>query len=558
MRASATTFTKNPCSRNPYSHANGKAFWAASSFYPVKVGCAEDPVRTPEGEAASIQTLVNSKLPVDLNPVDLNQAQTRDRLYAAHAEALEADPLVPADVKASARDRRVAVRRPGAPAGRGKCVVYWMQRAERGLDNQALDKAVDLGNALGLPVVAYFAGIKNFPHANLRHYAFLNQGLPDIAEDCAERGVGFVMRRAPHEDHRRFFSDVEAAMVIGDENPMREPERWRARLAEELTVPFWTVDADVIVPSKLLEKAQYSGAVARPRIKKLLPEFVKPYLNPKADKVWRAPKGLLADDVRADMTEGWTDFDRSVPPVEAWKGGRKEAWRRLETFIAQKLDKYADDRSHPEREATSRLSPYLHFGHIGPLTIALAVNAAVERDPSLAPARDSYFNEVITWRELSVNFCRYQPDYDNVGCVDNWARETIAKHDSDPRDQLYTLEQMERAETFDELWNAAQTQMVRYGWMPNYLRMYWGKKIVEWTPDARTAMEQMVYLNDRYFLDGRDPNGYSGIAWAVLGKFDRPWPERKIFGKRRYMSGASAMRKFDAKAYIADAGALPK
>ena len=165
---------------------------------------------------------------------------------------------------------------------------------------------------------------------------------------------------------------------------------------------------------------------------------------------------------------------------------------------------------------------------------------------------------MITWRELSVNFCRYQPDYDNNGCVDHWAAETIAKHAKDKRDTLYTLEQLEAAQTHEPLWNAAQTQMVRHGWMPNYLRMYWGKKIVEWTPDAATAQEWMIYLNDKYFLDGRDPNGYASIAWAVLGKFDRPWPERKIFGKRRYMTEASAMKKFDAKSYIASAEALPK
>ncbi len=489
---------------------------------------------------------------------ELNEAQRKDQTHAEIAQQLEADPDVPEAVRALARDKRVAVRRPGGPPPEGKCIVYWMQRAQRGLDNQALDKAVELGNALGLPVVAYFAGISNFPHANLRHYAFLNEGLRDIAEDCAERNVGFVMRRAPHEDHLRFFADVHAAMVVGDENPMRVPESWRVHVAEKLTIPFWTVDADVIVPSKLLEKAQYSGAVARPRIRRLLPEFTKQYSNPKADKPWRAPKGLQAEDVHEDITRGWKDFDRSVKPVEAWKGGRKEAWRRLEIFTTDKLEKYADNRKHPERDATSRLSPYLHFGHIGPLTIANALHAAIARDPKLAPAGDSYFDEVITWRELSVNFCRYQPDYDNMGCVDHWARETITKHDADKRDVLYTRDQLEQAETYDDLWNAAQTQMVRHGWMPNYLRMYWGKKIVEWTPNAPTAMEWMIYLNDKYFLDGRDPNGYASIAWAVLGKFDRPWQERPIFGKRRYMSGASAAKKFDAKSYIRDAGQLPK
>ena len=521
-------------------------------LYAVKTGYAQTNANAANRSSSLIQRTVKSTI------VELNDAQRKDQAYAAQALLLENDAAVPEAIKALARDKRVAVRRTGAPDPHGKCIVYWMQRAERGLDNAALDIAVELGNALGLPVVAYFAGISNFPHANLRHYAFLNQGLVDVADDCAERGIGFVMRRAPHEDHERFFADVHAAMVVGDENPMREPERWRVRLAERLTIPFWTVDADVIVPSKLLEKAQYSGAVARPRLKRMMPDFTKPYLNPKAGKPWQVPKGLLADDVHQDMTRDWQPFDRSVNPVQAWHGGRKEAWRRLQLFIDAKLTKYADDRSHPERDATSRLSPYLHFGHIGPLTIVLALNAAVEQRPELAAARDSYFDEVITWRELSVNFCRYQPDYDNVGCVDNWARDTIEKHDKDPRDTLYTLAQLEQAETYDELWNAAQIQMVRHGWMPNYLRMYWGKKIVEWTPDAPTAMQQMIHLNDKYFLDGRDPNGYASIAWAVLGKFDRPWPERKIFGKRRYMSGASAMKNFDAKAYIADAGALPK
>ena len=342
---------------------------------------------------------------------------------------------------------------------------------------------------------------------------------------------------------------------------MRVPEQWRVDIASKLRklrTPFWTVDADVIVPSKLLLKAQYSGAVARPRITRLLPQFLTPFENTSAGKPWKQPRSLHADDPNADMTRGWRDFNRSVVPVEDWRGGHHEAMRRLRVFVDDKLAKYADDRSHPERDATSRLSPYLHYGHIGPLTIALAINAAVKKNPKLAPARDSYFNEVITWRELSVNFCRYQPDYDNPGCVDRWAAETIAKHDQDRRDHLYTLEQLERAETYDGLWNAAQQQMVAHGWMPNYLRMLWGKKIVEWTPDAATAMRWMVYLNDKYFLDGRDPNGYSGIAWAVLGKFDRPWGERPVFGKRRYMSSDSAKRKFDAKAYIASAAPMPK
>jgi deoxyribodipyrimidine photo-lyase len=506
----------------------------------------------------AVQAQVTSRKTAGKLSGEWNDAQRKDQAHAQMAAALEADASVPEAVRALARDKRVTVRRAGAPDAKGKCVVYWMQRACRGVDNHALDKAVALGNALRLPVVVYFGVVGHFPGGNLRNYLFLQQGLKDVAADCAERGVGFVLRRAPHESREQFFADAHAAIVIGDENPVRVPESWRVGIAEKIAVPFWTVDADVIVPAKLLEKAQYSGAIARPRIARMMPEFLVPYANAKAERPWRMPRGLMHDDVHLDITRGFEDLDRSVGPVAAWTGGRKEAWRRLQVFVEQKLEKYADNRMHPERDATSRLSPYLHFGHIGPLTIALAVQEAVKQRPGLAAARDSYFNEVITWRELSWNFCRYQPEYDNVGCVDNWARETIARHDQDKRDVLYTLEQLENAGTYDELWNAAQTQMVHHGWMPNYLRMFWGKKIVEWTPDAPTAMKWTIYLNDKYFLDGRDPNGYASIAWAVLGKFDRPWPERKIFGKRRYMSKESAMRKFNAKAYIAEAGALPR
>jgi deoxyribodipyrimidine photo-lyase len=490
-------------------------------------------------------------------------AQQKDAAYTQNAATYASDESVPQALRALADDPRVTVRR-GGPPKVGKCVVYWMQRAQRGRDNHALNKAIAVGNALGLPVVAYFAGIKNFPHANLRHYVFLNQGLPEMEDDCAERGVGFVMRRAPNEDHIKFFADVDAAMVIGDENPMRVPEQWRVTVANALgrqRTPFWTIDADVIVPSKLLEKAQFSAAVARPRLYGALTEFLQPYENPKASVAWKQPKGLFADDVRADITLGWTDFDRSVKPVEAWTGGHKAAMKRLRLFCDEMFASYNDDRSRPEVDGSSKMSPYLHYGHIGPQTIALAVDAAAKKNPGVTKpgeksARDSYFNELIVWRELAVNFVRYQPEYDNPGCADNWAKLTLAEHDHDEREFLYTPAQFERAETHDELWNAAQIQMVRYGWMHNYLRMYWAKKIVEWTPNVGEAMKTAIWLNDKYELDGRDPGGYAGIAWSMLGKFDRAWFDRPIFGKRRYMSGASTGRKFASELYIAQMRAL--
>jgi deoxyribodipyrimidine photo-lyase len=487
----------------------------------------------------------------------LTPTQLRDAAHAHLAADLIADPTTPKILRDLAANPRITVRRPGAPAPKGKCIVYWMQRSQRGRDNHALDIAVTIANELNLPVVAYFAAISNFPHANLRHYAFLQQGLPDIAADLAARNIGFIMRRAPNCDHEEFFADVNAAMVIGDENPMREPERWRQHLADTLTIPFWTVDSDVIVPSKLLEKAQFSAGVARPRLYRALPEFLQPFENPHAAHSWQRPRNLRHDDIHADITHGWQDFDRTCKPVDAWHGGHRAALKRLNLFTTKLLETYDRDRNHPELDGTSALSPYLHFGHIGPVTIALAVDAAAKKHPHLQPARDSYFNELIAWRELAVNFVRYQPDYDNPACADNWARATLAEHDQDPREKLYKLPQLENAETYDDLWNAAQLQMLHHGWMHNYLRMYWAKKIIEWTPNVRIAMRVAIYLNDRYFLDGRDPNGYAGIAWSMLGKFDRAWFDRPIFGKRRYMSGASTGKKFDSKLYIQQMKSLP-
>ena len=445
----------------------------------------------------------------------------------------------------------MTVRRGGAPDPEGKCVVYWMQRAERGRDNHAVNLAVAVANMLGLPLLVYFAGISNFPHANLRHYAFLQQGLPDIEQDLAERNIAFVMRKAPHESHERLLADARAAICIGDENPMREPERWRRELAEKLRIPFWTVDADVVVPSKLIGKAQYGAYTIRPRLYKLLPDYLTPYENPSAQHEWKRPKGFQSDSLTEDMTKGWKDLDRSVGPVDTFTGGSHAGLKRLKHFTSKLLAGYEKTRNKPEMDGTSALSPYLHYGHVGAQTIELAVQAAAAADPALKAAKESYFNELIVWRELAVNFAKYSPEtYDSAEAAENWAKATIAEHAKDEREHLYTLGQLEAAETYDELWNAAQIQMVEQGWMHNVMRMYWAKKILEWTPDVATAVKYGVHLNDKYFLDGRDPNGYAGIAWSMVGKFDRPWFDRPVFGKIRYMSGGSTGKKFDSKRYI--------
>ncbi len=472
------------------------------------------------------------------------------------------DASVPAALRGFAANPRTTVRRNGPPKPGGACVVYWMQRAGRGTQNPAVDCAVDIANELGLPLLVYFSVISNFPNANLRHYTFLNQGLPDIEEDLAERNISFIVRRPPENSLEMLLEEVNAAILIGDENPCREPERWRQVIARRVKIPFWTVDADVIVPSKLFPKAQYAAYVFRPRLYRELPNCLHPLKNPSAQYGWKRPRSLKNFQPSSDITEGWKNFDRSVGPVESFAGGSHAARQRLKFFVDHILANYDERRNDPAQDGTSRLSPYLHFGHIGPLEIALAVDTAAKKNAALAKARDSFFNELIVWRELAVNFVKYTPTYDSVECAEPWAAQSLAEHAGDRRDWNYTLEQLERGETHDELWNASQLQMVDFGWMHNHMRMYWAKKILEWSPDPAIAFQYAVTLNDRYELDGRDPNGYAGIAWAIAGKHDRPWFDRPIFGKIRYMSGSSTGKKFDSQKYMelvrehADSGKL--
>ena len=456
---------------------------------------------------------------------------------------------IPAELAALANQPRVLVRRAGAPRKSARSVVYWMQRAVRIVDNPALDVAIAAANILGLPVVIYFGVIPNYPNANLRPYRFLQQGLRDVAEDAAERGIGFVVRRAP-DTLEAFLEETQAALLIGDENPCREPERWRRTLARRLGIPFWTVDADVVVPSRVFNRGFVLLHHFRPRLKAELPRFLVAPKKIAPTHAWKPKQATPTFDLTGDITAGFTKLDRSVKPVDTFTGGARAAVRRLGEFLKSDLASYHVHRNHPEIAGTSRLSPYLHFGNIGPLTIALAVQRAAKAGRITSESSERFLEQLIGWRELAVLFVRHEPNYDNWECAAPWARNSLLEHARDPRPYRYTLSQLERAETHDDMWNAAQRQMVTTGWMHNYMRMYWAKMILAWAPDAATAFDWAVILNDRYELDGRDPNGYAGIAWAIVGKLDRPWFNRPVFGLVRSMTGASLAKKFDAAAYI--------
>ena len=448
-------------------------------------------------------------------------------------------------IKKALTDPRLTVRRAGAPQGDGDCVVYYMQRAQRGVDNPALNLAIEAANEMQKPVAVFFGLRPDYPRANLRHYAFLVDGLREMAAAVEKRGAAFVFRLYPDNNLIQFCEEVKACLVVGDENPMREPERWRRGAAEKLRVPLWTVDADVIVPTRLFEKEEYAARTLRPKLHKVLDIFLQPIANPRARYRFPRPPRSLAIDEKRLLDE--LPLDGGAQPVSGFKGGTKEAMRRLQRFLTGGLAAYDSTRNLPHKDGTSRLSAYLHFGQISPLTIALAVQKA---DAPQA-AKDAYLEELIVRRELAINYVARNPNYDCLAGAPAWGRKTLAESTGDRRPHVYSEARLEAAETDDELWNAAQMEMVKSGRMHGYLRMYWAKKILEWTRSPARAFDIAVRLNDRYELDGRDPNGYAGIAWAIGGKHDRPWaPKKPIFGLIRPMSAAGMARKFDVRAYI--------
>ena len=430
-----------------------------------------------------------------------------------------------------------------------------MQRAQRALDNPALDVAVEAANALQQPVVIFFAPVPFYPHANLRHYAFLAQGIPDIAERARKRGIGFVLRRYPDHSLAKFCDEVKASLVIGDENPMREPNHWRELAAKKLSVPLWTVDADVLVPSKLLEKEQYAARIIRPRLQQRL-EAVPDAAG--AIRRRRLNGRSRAACRRCLMMARSTSRKTGRTSTARCAGRFLSRWNRRSTEAAARL-------RNPQAGSLSRASRQAGSGRHQPAVAVSALRAhrsahgrAGGREQSKAPraAKDDFLDQLITWRELSINFVHFNPLYDSIESAPDWAHRTLAQARARQAARAPTrAQQLEQAETHDELWNAAQRQMLHAGWMHNYMRMYWAKKILEWSPSPAVAYQTAVYLNDKYFLDGRDPNGYAGIAWSIAGKFDRPWFERPIFGTIRYMSGNAARKKFDAEqVHRADGG----
>ena len=423
-------------------------------------------------------------------------------------------------------------------------VIYWMSRDQRVEDNWALLFAQEIALERREGLAVLFVLTDTFLGATLRQYRFMLAGLMETAHTLDSHNIPFyLLRGEPGVVVPTFASEKGAGCVLTDFDPLRIKRRWREEAAERLTVPLLEVDAHNIVPCRAVSaKGEYSAGTFRPRITRMLDEFLVdiPTVIPHPHPLPGAP------DVRWDEVLESLKAPDAGGAIDWIEPGARAARDRMWLFIDEDLSRYDEERNDPTKHAQSGLSPYLHFGQLSAQRLAREVQiSSVPRE-----AKAAFLEELIVRRELSDNFCLWHRDYDSPTCFPDWAKRTLNEHRVDPREYIYSFNQLRDAETHDSLWNAAQKELVIRGTMPGYLRMYWAKKILEWTESPEAAMECAVSLNDTYQLDGRDPNGYAGVAWSIGGVHDRAWGEREVFGKVRFMSYNGCRRKFDVDAYI--------
>jgi deoxyribodipyrimidine photo-lyase len=424
-----------------------------------------------------------------------------------------------------------------------------MQAAQRAASNHALEYAAEAANGLRRPLVVLFALTEDYPEANERHYAFMLEGLRETRQTLEARGIPMVVRKGEPDREIAAFGR-EACLVVVDDGYVRAERRWRRSAAASLDCPLVQVDTNVIVPVPTASpKEEYAAATLRPKIYRSLEGFLTPVRETRLRAACREPDWDSWDIGDTDLALARLDLDRTVGRVRSFRGGASEAEKRLRAFIKDKLPAYAEARNDPSLDALSGLSPYLHFGQISPLAVALAVRKA----PPYGKA--AFLEELIVRRELSFNFVHYNRAYDRFEGLPPWCRSALLERAGDPRPYRYSRSELERAATHDPCWNAAQAEMRLTGKMHGYMRMYWAKKILEWSASPRSAFRTALALNNAYELDGRDPNGFAGVAWA-FGKHDRPWARRPVFGTVRYMNAAGLRRKFDVDAYVRKIDAL--
>jgi len=422
-------------------------------------------------------------------------------------------------------------------------VLYWMQSSHRTEQNPALVYAVERADQAHLPLVVYFGLWQYYPETNLRHFRFMLEGLAEVARSLESLGIRFVLRTEP-PDIGVLDLAKNAAVVIVDRGYLRQQQLWYRAVAEYCPCSLVQVEGDVVVPVEVASrKEEYSAATFRRKVTYHVDRFVHPA---KTGSPERSSLGLALPTLASETTDALLSqltIDRSVPASDMYNGGTSEANMRYGDFLDKRLGGYADNRNDPGGEGGSDMSPYLHFGQVSPVTLAVL---AQEQGGEGTPA---FLEQLIVRRELAVNFVRYNDHYDSFSSLPAWAQKTLALHQADLREYSYSLNELERAATHDQYWNAAQQEMMKTGKMQGYMRMYWGKKILEWSRTPEEAYAAALYLNNKYEIDGRDPNGYAGVAWC-FGKHDRPWGERPIFGMVRYMNAKGLARKFEMAQYL--------
>ena len=451
-------------------------------------------------------------------------------------------------------DQRVHAEGPESPVS-GEFVLYWVQVTLRARENPAFNFAVEQANRLRQPVLVYHGLRSDYPWASDRLHTFIIESAADLAKDFADLGVQYEFfleqNRTAIGESPLVHLARRASLVVTDYFPSFIIPRQTARLRQILETgagasspPVIAIDSATVVPLKVLGRAYSTARAIRPALIQALPHFLHPVgtTRPRIRRRIEVPFVTPGLSDVASLVASCT-IDHSVVPSPVFCGGSAAAAVRLETFLDQGLPRYEEERNDPCGRASSGLSPYLHFGNISPQEILLRAREAGPEDQY-----SRFQDQLLTWRELSFNFAYHDPAHREPESIPQWARRELEDHGGDPRPVLYSPDQLERAETGDELWNSAQRAYLQEGYMHNYLRMLWGKSVVQWTPDYRQAFRILVHLNNKYSLDGRDPNSYAGIAW-IFGKFDRPFYRRPIYGLVRYMSLRAAGKKFDVGAY---------
>jgi deoxyribodipyrimidine photo-lyase len=424
-------------------------------------------------------------------------------------------------------------------------VVYWMSRDQRVEDNWALLEAQKRAMQYKGSVIVVFCLQKSFKNANQAQFKFMLEGLRQVEESLRKLNISFhVLYGQPSEVFSGFLAQHNVSQVVTDFSPLRESRKWKGKLAKSIKIPLVEVDAHNIIPCwEASEKKEYAAWTFRKKVNKKLGNYLVEF-----PKLKKQDRSALQNFEKVD----WDRVYKFVKPSKhtykkvKFKPGEAQAKKILSEFISKKLKHYADQRNDPNADAESNLSPYLHFGQISAQRVALEIS----RIKKYKESREAFLEELIVRRELADNFCYYEPKYDNFEGFPDWAKKTLQARQSDPRQYNYSLKELEQAQTHDKAWNCSQKELLFYGKIHGYMRMYWAKKILEWSPSPEQALKIAIYLNDKYGFDGRDPNGYAGISWSIGGVHDRPWPEREIFGMVRYMTSSGLRRKFDTNLYV--------